>query len=174
MARLAGAMAACAVIGYFPYVKGVDVPLLGLFDFGIHELGHMLFIWAGHTVHFLAGSVMQVVVPAGFAVLFFLWGNLPAVAITTAWTGASLYDVSVYVADAPYERLQLWGGGQHDWATLLGDWGMISAADEIAAGLSLLGGLLVIAAMVLCAVPAFVPGAADLPVRLPSLREMAS
>ena len=174
MARLVGAMAACAVIGWFPYVRGTEVPLLGLFDFGIHELGHLLFIWAGHTVHFLAGSVLQVAVPAGLAVLFWLWGNLPAVAVTTAWAGASLHDVSVYVADAPFQRLVLWGGGQHDWATLLGDWGLIGAAGGIAATLSVLGGLLVLAAMALCAAPAFVPALAELPVRLPSLRELAS
>jgi hypothetical protein len=155
LARLGGAMAACAVIGYFPFVRGTRVPLLGLFDFGIHELGHLLFIWAGRTVHFLAGSLLQVAVPVGLAVAFWWWGNLPAVAIMTAWAGANLWDVSVYVADAPYQRLALWGGGQHDWATLLGGWGAIDAADEIAGILSVLGGVAVIGAMVLCAIPAF-------------------
>jgi hypothetical protein len=155
LARLGGAMAACAVIGFFPFVRGTRVPLLGLFDFGIHELGHLLFVWAPRTVHFLAGSALQVLVPAGLAVAFWWWGNLPAVAIMTAWTGANLWDVSVYVADAPYQRLELWGGGQHDWATLLGQWGAIDAAPGIAATLSVTGALLVIGAMVLCAVPAF-------------------
>lgn len=155
LARLGAAMLACAVIGFFPFVRGTRVPILGLVDFGIHELGHLLFVWAGRTVHFLAGSAAQVLVPAGLAIAFWWWGNLPAVAVMTAWTGASLWDVSVYVADAPYQYLELWGGGRHDWATLLGGWGAVDAADEIARSLSALGGLLVVAAMVLCAVPAF-------------------
>ncbi|MEX1280211.1 MAG: hypothetical protein AB1Z55_05770 [Acidimicrobiia bacterium] len=161
--RLGGAMVACAVIGWFPFVAGTRVPLLGLFDFGIHELGHLLFIWAGRTVHFLSGSVLQVAVPIGLTLAFLRWGNLPAAAVTTAWTGANLWDVSVYVADAPYERLVLWGGGQHDWATLLGGWDAIHLADEIAAVLSGLGGVLVVGAMALCALPAFAPGLRSAP-----------
>lgn len=148
-------MVAVAVIGWFPFVAGTRVPLLGLFDFGIHELGHLLFIWAGRTVHFLAGSVVQVLVPAGLAVAFWWWGNLPAVAVMTAWTGANLWDVSVYVADAPYQALPLWGGGQHDWATLLGQWNAIDRAGDIAGVLSFVGGVLVVGALVLCVVPAF-------------------
>jgi hypothetical protein len=156
VARLGGAMVACAVIGYFPFVRGTRVPLLGLFDFGMHELGHLVFIWAGHTIHFLAGSATQVAVPAGLGVAFWLWGNLPASAIMVAWTGASLWDVSVYVADAPYQRLPLIGG-QHDWATLLGDWGLVGSAGSIAATLSAIGLLLVGVSMVLCCLPAFLP-----------------
>ncbi|MEX1288495.1 MAG: hypothetical protein AB1Z57_11205, partial [Acidimicrobiia bacterium] len=117
----------------------------------------------GRTVHFISGSALQVAVPIGLTLAFLRWGNLPAAAVTTAWTGANLWDVSVYVADAPYERLVLWGGGQHDWATLLGGWDAIHLADEIAAVLSGLGGVLVVGAMALCALPAFAPGLRSAP-----------
>lgn len=157
MLRLGAAMVGCAVVGYFPFVRGTRVPVLGLFDLGIHELGHMLFIWAGHTVHFIMGSVFQVIVPAGLAVAFLIWRNWPAAAFLVAWTGASMADVAVYIADAPYERLQLIGG-EHDWATLLWEWGRMDQAATIAGVVNGTGMVLVAVSLVMCVLPAFVDG----------------
>ena len=149
--RFAGTMAACGLIGFFPFVRGVRVPLLGHFDFGMHELGHLLFIWAGEVVHFLAGSVWQVVVPLGLAVYFWLVRrDLAASAVLVAWTGASMHDVSVYIADAPYERLPLIGG-DHDWAFLLHRWDQMHLAEPLAGWVAGIGGLLVVSAIALAA-----------------------
>ncbi len=137
-------MIACAVVGFFPFVRETRVPLLGLFDFGMHELGHLLFIWAGETVHFLAGSVFQVIVPAGLAVYFWWFrGDRASAAFLGAWTGASLWDVSVYIADAPFERLLLIGG-DHDWAFLLHKYDIMSSAGPLASGVQWAGGLAIV------------------------------
>lgn len=37
--RFLGTMAACAVVGFFPFVIGVRVPIPGHFDFGVHDGG---------------------------------------------------------------------------------------------------------------------------------------
>ena len=44
-----------------------------------------------------------------------------------AWAGTSAHDASAYIADAPYERLELIGG-IHDWAYALGPTGSTRSA----------------------------------------------
>lgn len=144
-------MLACAAIAYFPFVRGTRVPLLGWFDLGMHELGHLLFAWAGETVHFLAGSLVQVIVPAALAGYFWWRRRDPvAVALVGSWTGASLGDVSVYIADAPFERLPLIGG-DHDWAFLLHKYDAMHLAGPLANGVRWLGVLVVCGSLVLAA-----------------------
>lgn len=118
--RFVAALAFCTVAAWFAFLRGVRVPLLGWADLGFHELGHLLASPLPRTVMFLAGSFTQVAVPVGLAVYFWaVRDDLVATSVTLAWAAASAQDVSVYVADAPYQRLPLIGG-QHDWAFLLG------------------------------------------------------
>ena len=52
---------------WFAFLAGSRVPLLGWFDLGIHELGHMITRPFGTTISFLMGSGLQVIVPFGLA-----------------------------------------------------------------------------------------------------------
>lgn len=143
------AVAACAVMGWFAFVAGARVPLLAHFNLGMHELGHMLAMPLPTMVMFIMGSVAQVAVPLGLASYFLLRHDRAAGAFTLGWAGISTWEVSVYIADAPYERLQLIGG-RHDWAYLLGrdGWDALTAAGTIAAWVKGLGMLLVVAGVV--------------------------
>ena len=124
---------ACLVLGWFAFVKGHRVPLLSMADLGFHELGHMVFIPFPERLMFVMGSGMQVLVPLGLAAYFWFWTrNLVSSAFTLAWAGTSMQDVSVYIADAPYEYLPLLGNGDHDWAFLLNSYGKLHVADELA------------------------------------------
>ena len=58
--------------------------------------------------------------------------------------------MSVYIADAPYERLPLIGG-DHDWAFLLHGWDRMSLAEPLAAWVAGIGGLFVVGAIGLAA-----------------------
>lgn len=113
---------AVVLIGVLSATTGARVPLLWLFDFGIHEFGHLITAWAPWTVTAFAGSFVQVAVPLGLAA-YFAFGRheMWAAAPLLAWAGASLRNVAAYIADAPYQRLELWGGDGvlHDWAQLL-------------------------------------------------------
>lgn len=122
-ARPGAAMVAVAVLAWFPVVVGGRVPLLGYFDLGMHELGHLLTIPLPQPLNAAAGSFTQLAVPLVLAGYFWLSrGERLSAAVCIAWCGANLYDVAVYVADAPYQRLPLLGGDNvyHDWAYLLG------------------------------------------------------
>ena len=154
-ARYAAALAVIGIVLWFPFGRGVRVPLLWAADLGFHELGHMLAIPLGQTMHFLAGSATQVLVPLGLAAYFWIrQRHHVAVGMMLAWAAAAAYDAAVYIADAPYERLPLIGG-HHDWAFLLTRWDVLHQAETIA-GAVRFGGLLVgLAGVTVCAVPLF-------------------
>lgn len=112
----------CLVAGWFAFVRNGRVPLLSLVDFGFHELGHLvMYILPISSVLTAAmGSIFQIAIPAGLAA-YFWFGRRDAIAacVCSAWSATNFQDVSVYIADAPYQRLEL-VGGEHDWAFLLG------------------------------------------------------
>ena len=112
----------CAICGWFAFVKGGRVPLLWCVDLGFHELGHlvMYILPINEILTAAMGSIMQCAVPLGIAVYFwFLRRDPVASVVCLAWGATSLQDASVYIADAPYERLTLIGG-EHDWAFVFG------------------------------------------------------
>src|SRR5688572_23047535 len=109
-AYAAGAIA-CLLMGWWALVRGVRVPGLSLVNLGFHELGHFLTYPFPDLMTAAMGSVVQVAIPLSLAV-YFAWRSrdLLGAGLCLAWAGASAQEVSVYIADAPYERLQLIGG----------------------------------------------------------------
>lgn len=145
------AVAWCAALGWFAFVRGVRVPLLSMADFGFHELGHLVFyvVPVSELVTAMAGSGLQVLVPLGLAAYFALARHDPlAAACCGAWGATSMQDASVYIADAPHERLQL-VGGEHDWAFALGPDGLdrLDDAARIAAAVRNLGAAVLLASL---------------------------
>ncbi|NTU71496.1 MAG: hypothetical protein HGB10_06720 [Coriobacteriia bacterium] len=146
--------AAVIVIGALSATSGARVPLLWFVDFGVHEFGHMVFMWAPWTVTAAAGSISQVALPLGLAAYFaFARRELWAAAPLLAWAGASARNAAVYIADAPYQRLQLWGGegSLHDWAQLLQGKPMM-LAEEIAWTVNAVGWLAIAGALAMALV----------------------
>jgi len=132
-------------------VTHAQVPFLSFIDFGVHEFGHMIFGWAPYPVMLAAGSFLQVAFPLGLATYFALGrGEMWAAAPLLAWSGTSLRNVAVYIGDAPYQRLELWGGDNvvHDWAQLLAG-RAIQHADAYAWFADTVGWLLIATALVL-------------------------
>lgn len=124
---LAAAVAACLALGSFAFLRQEQVPLLAGVDLGFHELGHLLtMFWAPRIVTAAAGSTTQVAVPLGLAAYFhFRRRDLVGTALTLAWAGTSMAGVATYIADAPYQQLDLLGGpGGHDWAFIFGPQGL--------------------------------------------------
>lgn len=133
-----------SVVTWFPFAAHREVPILDWFDLGMHEVGHMVTVFAPRMVMFLAGSVFQVAVPLALAWYFgYHQRDAAGTGFCLAWAGASAWDVSVYIADAPVQTLPLIGGGEHDWAYLLGGrgWDVIHLSDEIAGFVELGGGV---------------------------------
>ncbi|HEX5616661.1 MAG TPA: hypothetical protein VFZ83_16030 [Acidimicrobiia bacterium] len=124
----------CAVLGWYAFVRSTRVPLLGWVDLGFHELGHLIMyvVPISQLLTAAMGSAFQVAVPLGLATYFAWWRrDALAGAVCLAWAATSMQDASVYIADAPYEALQLIGG-EHDWAFVLGAEGLDRLDDAAA------------------------------------------
>lgn len=146
--RYAAAAVLAGAVAWFAFIAHREVPILDWFDLAVHEVGHMLMFWAPRMVMFLGGSVAQVAVPLALAWYFGLVRrDLAGAGFCLAWAGASAWDVSVYIADAPVQALPLIGAGEHDWAYLLGHRGFdaIHLADEIAGFVEFTGALVAVA-----------------------------
>lgn len=134
--RWGGAVAIALTLAWLSATRGGWVPFLSGVDLGIHEFGHMIAFWAPFLVVALAGSALQVAVPAGLAAYFWWRRDRFAVVLMLAWLGVSLNNVAVYVRDATRMELALWGddgsGAGHDWRTILGELGWLGHTDAIA------------------------------------------
>ena len=101
-----------------------------------HEMGHLLFSWFGNTLMLLGGSIMQLLVPAAAAgYLLRKQGDYFGFAVGGAWLSFSMWELGLYIWDAPRETLPLVGFGdhpQHDWGTLLTRWHLLNHSDVIA------------------------------------------
>ena len=148
------AIAWCLLAGWIAFVQGRSIPLLSLVDLGFHELGHLLTYPFADRITAVMGSVSQVGVPLGLSI-YFAWirSDRIATSVCLTWAATAARDVSVYVRDAPYERLELIGG-EHDWAFLLA--GHLDWAAPLATSVRFSGLLLLVAAIALAlAGPAF-------------------
>jgi len=113
---------AVIALGYASWASGASIPYLWGADLVVHEFGHFVTFWAPWRVTAAAGSFFQVAVPLSLAAYLLLGQHRPDIAaLLTAWAGCSARNVAVYIGDAPYQRLALWGGDGvlHDWAQLL-------------------------------------------------------
>jgi hypothetical protein len=151
-----------ALLGYwtirFAVVAQPACPL-DLVNLAFHEAGHMFLIPFGETAHFLGGTLGQLAVPTGLSAYFLVQRRQPfAAAVCAWWAGENLVNVSVYMADARTLRLDLVGGGEHDWNTLFYQFGLLGE-ESVAriSGLTHAAGMLLMAAGLAWAVATLLP-----------------
>jgi hypothetical protein len=111
------------------------IPLLEWVNLGIHQGGHMVTYSASDVQNAMGGPIAQMAVPLLIAMwLFFSRGDWIAAGVCLAWAAASAAEVSLFVADAPTQKLDLLGDDQNDWAIILGPdgYGKLGEADSLA------------------------------------------
>ena len=149
------------VLGWFAFVRGVRVPIVGMVDLGVHELGHMLFGWAPELVMVLMGNGTQTLLPLTVAVCFAVFRrDWPACGLCLAWCGTTLQDASVYIRDAPYQRLVLLKENSiHDWAYVLGpeQFNALDKAGIVATCVKGVGLVVLLVGLGICLAPAVLP-----------------
>jgi hypothetical protein len=128
---------------------------LHLISIPFHEAGHILFSPLGDLMTSLGGSLMQVLVPAACGVAFLTTSPNPFAAATMVWwIGQNLSDVALYIGDARALNLVLLGGRTgaevegHDWEHILQILGLLHRDRQIAGVVHVLGGALMIGAIV--------------------------
>jgi hypothetical protein len=118
-------------------------------DLAIHETGHLVFAPGGVTLGMLGGTLMQLLTPAAFVIALWRSGDRHGATVPVWWLGQNCWNISVYIKDARTQELPLVGGGEHDWAFLLGEWGWLEKDQGIGGAVYLLGVILYAAAIVL-------------------------
>jgi hypothetical protein len=107
----------------------------------IHEAGHVVFSFFGEFLMIAGGSLFQVIMPALFVGYFWYQRKFYSAAIVLFWVGESILNVSVYAGDSLALQLPLLGGQDsvHDWNYMLSSLNLLPATAKIAAGLRLVG-----------------------------------
>lgn len=109
------------------YLSSADgwVPVVDSLNLVFHEAGHPIFSPFGETLHILGGTFMQLIVPA--LVVSSCWYKRQAAgaALAGVWFFQNGFNIARYMADAREQILPLAGGGEHDWGTLFGQWGVL-------------------------------------------------
>src|SRR5438477_6512041 len=153
MGRLIG-LAVLAGLTILVFVNGLTLPsgiilnFLHLISLVFHEAGHVIFGFFGRFVAVLGGSVNQVLVPAVCTGVFLARRQYGSAAVTLFWTGESLADVAVYVAGGRAMTLPLLADGAiHDWNFILGNLGLLQAAESLGRLTFGLGALTMLAAL---------------------------
>lgn len=93
-------------------------------DFGIHELGHILFIPFGEFMTILGGSLFQCLFPLLWFVAAWRKRWYFGAAFCIGWLGLNMFDVATYAADARARLLSLATlssdyDSAHDWYQIL-------------------------------------------------------
>ena len=155
LGRLVG-LAVLAGLTLLVLANGIAMPsgailnFLHLIDLVFHEAGHVIFALFGRFIAILGGSLNQVLVPAVCTGVFLARQQYGSAAVTLFWTGQSLADVAVYVADGRAMALPLLAEGLiHDWNFILGTLGLLRAAESLGRLTFALGALAMLAALAL-------------------------
>jgi hypothetical protein len=119
----------------------------------IHEGGHLLFSYFGHTLMVAGGTILQLGVPLLLAVYFVFQRQLTGVAFCAFFFFENFLNVATYMADSRRMELQYVTVGdpefaEHDWATMFGQMGVLEYDTKIAAFVRAIGWLGMIAVVV--------------------------
>jgi hypothetical protein len=120
------ASVALALYGAYLLAHIGEGSLLDGVDLGIHETGHLVFGPFGELIGFAGGTLFQLIMPALFVGYFVRRGDQHAASVALWWIGQNCANIGIYAADARAQELPLVGGGEHDWAYMLGRFGWLS------------------------------------------------
>jgi hypothetical protein len=103
--------------------------------FAFHEMGHVIFGFAGHFIGSLMGSGLQVLIPLIVIFVFYRQPDYFGMAVGGFWLSFSLFELARYVGDARAMELPLVGftdDPEHDWHYLLSTLGLLNLDTTLA------------------------------------------
>ena len=119
----------------------------------IHEGGHLLFGYFGHTLMVAGGTLLQLGVPLLLATYFAFQRQALGAAFCSFFFFENFLNVATYMADARAQELPLLTVGdpefvEHDWFAMFSQLGVLQYDTKIAAVVRLAGWLGMIAVVV--------------------------
>jgi len=97
--------------------------IIGPFNLGIHEFGHLIFSPLGLFFNIIGGTLIQLAVPLYGMVNFLKQEDYFAVSLCFGWLSTNFFDIADYASDATDMHIPLVspfsGHIYHDWNYLL-------------------------------------------------------
>lgn len=137
-----------AIYGFRLLLQPGNYSLMDSVDLPIHETGHLVFAPFGELVQSMGGTLFQLILPSVFVAYFAARKDRHAASCVLWWVAQNCWNVSVYAGDARAQELPLVGGGEHDWAYLLGRFGWLPYDQTIGRWFWSAGVLLYLAAII--------------------------
>jgi hypothetical protein len=134
--------AALTVYGLYYLFVPDHFGLIDNVDLAIHETGHLVFGPLGEFLGYLGGTLLQLLFPVTFAWYFWRHGDRHAATVAAWWIAQNCWNISVYVKDARAQELPLVGGGEHDWAYLLEQLGLLEQDQAVGTAVRVAGTLI--------------------------------
>ena len=97
-----------------------------------HEAGHPIVGLFSDRLETYGGTMGQLTFPVVLAVSFLRKGETLSFAGSVVWFFENWLNIARYMADARAQELPLVGGGDHDWHTIFGRWGVLAHDTQIA------------------------------------------
>jgi hypothetical protein len=133
---------------FYMVIKRSGWCFLDYVNLPFHEFGHILFTPFGDTMHFLGGTIGQLMWPSIFVFYFICRKEYLSASFCLFWFGENFLNISKYMADARDLLLPLVGGGVHDWNYLFYKWGVLHLDKNIAGVLFKLGVIIMTGSMI--------------------------
>jgi hypothetical protein len=105
--------------------------LVDFVNLPIHEAGHFLFAWFGHTIMILGGTLGELTVPLLCAAFFFFHRQVYGLVFSLFWFFENFLYIGTYMADARTLSLPLVNSDESDWTILFGQWGVLEYDQKI-------------------------------------------
>ena len=114
------------------------LPMIDLVFVPIHEGGHLLFRWLGHTMMLLGGTFLQLFVPAALALYFVFRRQVLGTAFCLFCFFEQFLPIATYMADARAQELPLLTVVdpefvEHDWFAIFNMTGLFEHDTQVAA-----------------------------------------
>jgi hypothetical protein len=133
VSRLGGAIVLTLYLLFLLYAWRDDSGFL-ILDYAnlvIHEAGHPLFSYFGHTLMLLGGTFGELLVPLLCAAFFSYHRQTYGVAFSLFWFFENFLYIGVYMADARTLIRPLVNSDESDWTLLFEQWGILAYDQKI-------------------------------------------
>jgi len=141
----AGAWLAFYALFLFQLASGAGfLPMIDLVFIPIHEGGHLLFGYFGHTMMVAGGTLLQLLAPFALASYFCFKRQIAGTVFCLFCFFEQFLPIATYMADARAQELPLLTAGnpefvEHDWFTMFSGLGLLQHDTQIASFVRIVG-----------------------------------